>query len=691
MLKTWIAASAMLAFVGASNMGASAQSPAPAAAAIAPTAAPPFVDAARFIESASAYSATLSPDGNLIAYIERTSDGERLVVMDVAAQRSVVVQSVPQNVGALDWVSWKGNDRLIFGVRAQRSVSFGAPTGSHLGAINIPYDVYRVMAMDRNGAGLVQMFQGQLRSLAHGFGSNFLLDDLPNDPGHVLIVAQDNNGAGVWRGDIVTGHVENVQPGSLAAHGYMTDINGALVMRLDDLDDASGYRIYRRAPDARDWTFVLEARRAETATNSPDFSVLGPGPGPGQVYVLARTGGSNLSALYLYNTATGELGQPLQQGNVVDASTPWVSRRTRQVLATCQFEQRMACTAADPTMRRNLAAIDAFFDHQATIRLVDTSDDAHKWLLRVEGPNEPGGYYFYDVVTHNVQVVAAIFPNLDPDALSPTNVVTYQSRDGAPLWAYVTARPGIAGPRPMVVMPHGGPEARDFYGYDPYAQFLASRGYVVVQPNFRGGLGFGRAFADAGRRQWGLRMQDDITDAVHHMIDAGLADPHRICIVGASYGGYAALEGVASTPDLYKCAIAIAGPSDLREMLHDEGQGGHGTTHYQYWLHSIGDPNADRAALIAASPRLQAARITAPVLLIHGDVDGVVPFHQSEMMRDALNAAGRPTRLVTLQGEGHMWGGWSNDNRLLLMKESEAFLAQQIGNTSAAVTPPAPH
>src|SRR5262249_48808009 len=157
-----------------------------------------------------------------------------------------------------------------------------------------------------------------------------------------------------------------------------------------------------------------------------------------------------------------------------------------------------------------------------------------------------------------------------------------------------------------------------YYGYDSYVQFLASRGYVVLQPNFRGGGGFGRAFADAGHGQWGKRMQDDVTDAVKHMVDAGVADPHRICIVGASYGGYVALAGVSLTPDLYRCGVSISGISDLSELVHSESGGGHQTETYQYLLTSIGTPGPE---LDAVSPRRQVSHITAPVLLVHGETD----------------------------------------------------------------------
>jgi dipeptidyl aminopeptidase/acylaminoacyl peptidase len=672
MHRIFTAALALLSLSAA----AVAQTPATTPSAPAQASGPP--DAARFTDPVSAFGASMSPSGNFVAYVARTDTSEQVIVVNLATQSISSPSTLNSDQGTFDWVSWKGEDRLIIGVTVHHYVPGHSVTGNRTTHGDGSYDVSRVIAMNRDGSNPVQMFEGNLRSLYYSYGSSQLLDSLPNDPSHILITAFDNLGVGVWRADVATGHVERVADGAYTTMDYLTDSNGTPVMRQDANPDGSGYKIYRRPPSGGAWIFVLEARRAALATLSPDFQLLAPGPQPGRVYVIARPSTADLAGLYLYNTATGDLGEPLQQGVHADVAAPWLARGSREIIATCEFSQRLACAARDPAMERNLHALDSFFHHDADIFLAQTSTDGAKWLLFVDGPTQPGAYFFYDVAQHHIVPLATQYPHLDINALSPTDVVNYAGRDGASLWAYVTARPGVSGPRPMVVFPHGGPEARDEYGYDAYVQFLASRGYVVLQPNFRGGSGFGKAFADAGRNQWGLRMQDDITDAVHHMIETGVADPHRICIVGASYGGYAALAGVALTPDLYKCAISISGVSDLLAVLRVESRS---TFLYNYWLHSIGDPGANHDALVAASPRLQAAHITAPVLLIHGDTDDVVSIHQSEYMQDALNQAGHPTRLVRIPDEGHHWDEWSTEHRLTLYRESEAFLAQYLGAT----------
>jgi dienelactone hydrolase len=631
-------------------------------AAFAPAARAQLPEAERFVDTPHFSSPVLSPNGNFVAVIQHMSDRHVVLVRDFAGGRTRRVQEIEDGVGQFNWVAWKGDDHLVMSASAEIDRTNRWIT--------------RIFAMNREGGNAVQMFEGQPNAL---MGANVLLDDLPNDPTHVMLMTWSISGGGAWRADITTGRTEQVADGTLATRSYATDGMGYPVMRLDSLHMGSGYRIMRRASGSRDWTFVLEARGTALATNSPDFAPVAPGPEANQVYVFARPDDRDLGALYLYNTATGDLGAPLSESATADAVGPWINAHTRELLATCEFAQRVTCRARDPVMQRHLNALDRYFERNATITPVSISADSSKWLIMAEAPSDGAAYYLYDRVAVSVEPLVGIYPNLEGVTLSPTTVENYAARDGTALWAYVTAPAGGAGPRPMVVMPHGGPESRDFYGFDSYAQFLASRGYVVLQPNFRGSLGFGRAFGDAGRGQWGRRMQDDVTDAVRHMIETGAADPQRICIVGASYGGYAALAGAALTPDLYRCAISVAGPSDLIEFLRGERESGRSSSGFNYWSRSIGDPNDDRDALIAVSPRQQAARIQIPVLLMHGEVDYTVPIRQSEIMERAFRDAGKTTRLVRFPGEGHIWNLWTRGHRLQLYQETERFLVEHLG------------
>jgi dipeptidyl aminopeptidase/acylaminoacyl peptidase len=231
---------------------------------------------------------------------------------------------------------------------------------------------------------------------------------------------------------------------------------------------------------------------------------------------------------------------------------------------------------------------------------------------------------------------------------------------------------------PLIVMPHGGPETYDSVSFDYLAQFFASRGYLVLQPNFRGSDGFGDGHRKAGHGEWGGKMQDDITDGVNLLVKYKWADPNKVCIIGGSYGGYAALAGGAYTPDLYKCVAAIAPVADLASMLAAEKrEHGRNSWVYGYWSNLIGDRSKDRARIDAVSPVNAAANFKAPVLLIHGSEDDTVPFNQSVKMEEALKRAGKTVKLVKLKGEDHFLS--SSQMRLQALRELDAFVAAAIG------------
>ena len=259
-------------------------------------------------------------------------------------------------------------------------------------------------------------------------------------------------------------------------------------------------------------------------------------------------------------------------------------------------------------------------------------------------------------------------PELPSARLGPMQAFTYKARDGMEIRAYLTRPPKApAGPLPLIVMPHGGPEARDSLTFDAWSEILATRGYLVVQPNFRGSAGYG---------QWGGKMQDDITDAVMELVKSGQADPKRICIFGASFGGYAALYGASQSPGLYKCAASFAGVSDLKALVEWEHRTKGHEDRYLYASRTIGHPVRDGARLRATSPINQVDRMNIPVLLIHGADDHSVPVEQSQMMEQAMRKARKDVRLVVFPGEGHT--DWSTRNEQLALGEIAGFIEGHI-------------
>jgi dipeptidyl aminopeptidase/acylaminoacyl peptidase len=310
--------------------------------------------------------------------------------------------------------------------------------------------------------------------------------------------------------------------------------------------------------------------------------------------------------------------------------------------------------------------------------------DGSRTLAKVETPSTPPVYYLIDFKSRRADIAGEEYPGLEGATLGEFREITYKARDGTPIPAYLTLPPGKhTGPAPLVVLPHGGPQARDYPGFDWWVQFLATRGYAVLQPQFRGSTGFGEAFERAGYRQWGGLMQDDVTDGVRAMIDQGIADAHHVCIVGASYGGYAALAGATFTPDLYACAASINGVSDLRALMREEvptvvGSAfrvGHViSTAQSVWTERIGSETDP--ALATKSPINSVAAIKVPVMIAYGTGDGVVPTEQSIRMAEALQKAGKTVTVVKLPDEDH----WLSQaaTRTAMLEALDSFLKQHL-------------
>jgi dipeptidyl aminopeptidase/acylaminoacyl peptidase len=416
---------------------------------------------------------------------------------------------------------------------------------------------------------------------------------------------------------------------------------------------------------------------------------VGPSDQAGKYYVLARPPGKDRVGLYLYDLEKELFGEPLIENPTYDLISAQVSRDGKHVIRHCYRAHVRICSFSDAKIDAHMKGIRKYFEESANVYTFDSSEDGKSILLYVEGPREPPSYYIYLTEKRGIDVIGAVRKALLTTTRPRAAVISYKARDGRDLTGYLTAPVSAdANTRlPLVLMPHGGPEMRDTLTFDPWVQYLVARGYAVFQPNFRGSDGFGKAFAESGYGEWGRKMQDDLTDGVKALVDAGTADPARVCIVGASYGGYAALAGAALTPDLYKCAVSIAGISDLDDFIGWRKRNwGRDSEGYTYWLKAIGDPDKDEARLREVSPLARAASIKIPVLLVHGSEDFVVPIAQSKAMKKALDKSGRKTELITLEKEGHSY--WSDENEKLTMTAIDNFLWQHLGPGFGIATPP---
>lgn len=276
-----------------------------------------------------------------------------------------------------------------------------------------------------------------------------------------------------------------------------------------------------------------------------------------------------------------------------------------------------------------------------------------KVLVFSYGDIDPGCWYLLDLESNSLQLVAKARPEVSASSLRPMQMLTYAAPDGVTVPAFLTRPDDKTQPVPLVVLIHGGPTARDYWAWNAEVQLLAANGYAVFQPQFRGSSGFGRRFEEAGFGQWGMAMQDDITAGVQYLIKQGVVDPKRICIAGTSYGGYAALWGLAKTPDMYRCGVSFAGVSDIEYMFKDSSDTAGDKVSRELMLSRIGDARLNKEQFDQVSPLKHADRISAPVLLIHGERDVRVPMAHGEKMKRALEKQGKKVEWLTFEREGH--------------------------------------
>jgi dipeptidyl aminopeptidase/acylaminoacyl peptidase len=336
----------------------------------------------------------------------------------------------------------------------------------------------------------------------------------------------------------------------------------------------------------------------------------------------------------------------------------------------------------DERLTKSLQEIQAGFpDDSVWIR--DVSPDLNHLVLLVEGSGSSGNFYLHSD-GGKPQFLAAARPTINAEFVNPVVAYEYAARDGAMIPSLITIpvdRVDDPNGLPAVMFPHGGPESHDWLGFDWFAQALASQGYIVIQPQFRGSSGFGNEHMLAGRGEWGKKSQDDITDALRHAIADGLVDEERVCIAGMSYGGFAALAGGAFTPELYQCVVSINGVSDVRVMLQQEKRdhGGHHSA-LSYWNEVIAKGDTSKATLDSISPANYAENFTAPVLLVHGTKDNVVDYSQSSIMQKQLKRAGKSVSLVKLKGEDHHLS--TPETRLQCLEAAVNFINENLGDGS---------
>ncbi|MBW8816594.1 MAG: S9 family peptidase [Caulobacterales bacterium] len=466
----------------------------------------------------------------------------------------------------------------------------------------------------------------------------------------------------LWKVDPANGDGQMVEKGNNDTVSWEVDLAGQPRVRLDVDELNHRFSVFGRAGGKGNWSPVwsggsYESRRDYFGYSEPDDAI----------YLLQD---DRLVKKRLADGGVEPLGQAGPSLHLV-----WDEHRHTAVGIATGLE-KSSYEWLDPDIAAAAGVLTRAFKAQQ-VTLGGWSKDHTRFLVRVAGPSSPGTWYLYDRPAKQISPLADEYPELKGAALGTTRWITYKSRDGLEIPAYVTLPPGAQPGQklPLIVYPHGGPRARDDYDFDFIAQFLATRGYAVLQPQFRGSWGFGQAFEDAGKGEWGGKMQTDLLDGVAALAASGDIDPKRVCIVGASFGGYSALAGAALYPDAYRCAASIAGIGDLGLLLVEDARlYGRESAGMGELRDDLGAASTER--LMAQSPARHAGDVKVPVLLIHGDKDTVVPIEQSQRMAERLKAAGKAYDFVVLEGENHYLT--KSANRTKVLEALEQFLAKNL-------------
>jgi dipeptidyl aminopeptidase/acylaminoacyl peptidase len=582
----------------------------------------------------------LSPDGTRIAYLAPHEGMLSVWVRTIGAGDDRVVASDPQR--PIRNAFWAPDGLRVLYVQDARGDEnfhvFAADPGGRAAAVDLtPYDGTVV----------------QLQSL-----------DLSR-PDVILIAMnrRDPQLFDVYRLDPRTGEttLDTENPGNVAA--FADDAEMVVRAGVIQHPDASAEIIVRDTADAP-WRTLA---RFDAADGTPDLAGFTP---DGAALLAATSADANATRLVRYDIATGErsdvAGDPeYDVGDVV------FSPRTKAPVAASIVRERVTWTVLDPAYADDFAALAA--QVPGDLGIASTDRDDRVWLVSSNVDDGSRSYWIYDRGTHRAAKIFAMRPALDRYPLAPMAPIRYPARDGLTIHGYLTTPRGAeARDLPAVLLIHGGPWVRDTWGYHASAQWLANRGYAVLQPNFRGSTGYGKAHLNAGDREWAGAMHTDLLDAKEWLVAQGIADPARVAIMGGSYGGYATLAALAFAPDAFACGVDIVGPSNLNTLL---------ASIPPYWetlratfTQRMGD---SEEFLASQSPLFQADAIRAPLLIGQGANDPRVKIAESDQIVAAMRANGQPVTYVVFEDEGHGFARPENNKRF--NAAVEAFLARYLG------------
>ncbi len=585
----------------------------------------------------------LSPDGKRVAIVSQKGDDKVLIHFAIADPASKSIFLGPSKVRQL---LWGDNDHIVL----VESTTTALPK----------FAGYR---HEFSQARVINLNTGKVRTLFSGKDGfyNIILGDVRRIKvdGEYRVVASNyhfSNGMQTFgpaqhvysfglEDDI--GHL--MYEGPSEAQTWLVRPDGLVAAYSEFNDERKEWILYANtAPLGKPCQFKIVYRTNDTAT-LPELVGLG----RDSQSVVLRLGADADDSQFHEVSLAGTVSAPLGNSGADRALEALFHPATGQLAGFRRGDDAAVYDYFDPLLKKLADALPQVLDEGDRAAISLMADDPRRMVIYAESAKDAGTYFFVDFSTGDLQLVASNYPDLDEAWITQKQTVTYKARDGLDIHGFLTL-PSRAAAKdlPLVVLVHGGPHARDRVDFDWQVQALASRGYAVLQPNFRGSTGYGETFLHAGDSEWGGKMQTDLSDGVRDLAAKGIVDPKRVAIMGASYGGYAALAGATLDASVYRCAVAIAGPSDIGAMLQYELQNV-GNDGYSLLIKSWRQMWGDARQYDDISPARQAAKAYCPILLIHGTDDTVVPIDQSQRMEKALKAAGKPVDFITYKGQDH--------------------------------------
>ncbi|MBT8482089.1 MAG: S9 family peptidase [Myxococcales bacterium] len=588
---------------------------------------------------------SLSPDGEHIAGVSSRADSEVLLVRQTMGGRlkalAEIVRDKNGEAMTISRIGWPADDRVVMVVEEPLRLSTNHSRRDRLFSADL---------------------QGNVRHLAKSwdqstqiYNQGDVINWLPDDPRHLLVgvIMAGEIYPTVVRVNVWTGAYRVVQEPIWGISEWYADHQGRVRAALGfgkprgTMRDDKLFVVFaaRSTPDEEFRDVVRWNPLNEVGFTFAEFT-----PDPERLFVVFGSPDGDRDAIGVFDLAKNEFADIRFEHPVVDVTDVVVSQLDGRPLYVSLMFERPEVVYLDAKLEKLQARVDEALPNRVN-RFADFNRDESRMLVRSWSDVAPPEYYLFDGA--NLSLLLQAYPDLIDTRMSAMQPIEYRSRDGLTIRGYWT-RPvdAPAGPVATIVLPHGGPWARDVWGWDPVVQFLASRGFAVFQPNFRGSTGYGTEFREAGYGQWGLGMQNDITDGVRWLIQRGMADPERIGIFGMSFGGYAALQGLVSTPELYKAGASLAGVTDVRLFMSHVGQA---LRHDDMMRLLVGNRRTDKKKLAAASPVENVDEIRVPVLLGHGTRDWNVRVEHSKNMARALRKHDVPVELYIYDDEPHVF------------------------------------